>query len=176
MRFTQHPLESGSALEHFNKKGLKCHDSSRNYTWDDVLREYTFRGKLDVHHDKQSLLINHCVEVDDSEIDENWVKENNVVARERAAAKTPKGKGKGKAKQSVFLPANRKAVDSSAPEADMGPGNVSLLFELTHTPVADTISEVDNIVDEVVREALHSYDDFWAYLTLNDIARSEGRT
>lgn len=44
VRFAQHPLESGCALDHFNKKGLKCHDSSRSYTWDDILREFTFRG------------------------------------------------------------------------------------------------------------------------------------
>lgn len=105
VRFAQHPLESGCALDHFNKKGLKCHDSSRSYTWDDILREFTFR-------------------VDEADLDENWVTANNIQTQEKAAAKTPKGKGKGKAKQPVFAPANRKAMDPSyVPEADMSLGD-----------------------------------------------------
>ncbi|KAI7785332.1 hypothetical protein LA080_007617 [Diaporthe eres] len=41
--FLKHPLKGNIATDHFNDDDQPCHDSRRIYTFDDVLREYTYR-------------------------------------------------------------------------------------------------------------------------------------
>lgn len=43
--FLKHPLWAKVAMNHFNSDGHPCHDTSRNYTLEDVLIEYTYHGK-----------------------------------------------------------------------------------------------------------------------------------
>ena len=46
MRFMVHPFETNDALTHFNdKKGLTCHDTSRQYSKEDILAGFTHRGE-----------------------------------------------------------------------------------------------------------------------------------
>lgn len=43
--FLYPPLNGNVAMDHFNDDKQPCHDSRRIYTFDDVLMEYTYRGK-----------------------------------------------------------------------------------------------------------------------------------
>lgn len=43
--FLKHPLRGSMVMDHFNDDDQTCHDSGRIYTFDDVLRECTYRGK-----------------------------------------------------------------------------------------------------------------------------------
>lgn len=43
--FLYPPLSGNVAMDHFNDDKQPCHDSRRIYTFDDVLMEYTYRGK-----------------------------------------------------------------------------------------------------------------------------------
>lgn len=43
--FLSAPLRGNVAMDHFNHDNQPCHDSRRIYTFDDVLLEYTYRGK-----------------------------------------------------------------------------------------------------------------------------------
>lgn len=46
--FLKHPLKGNAVMDHFNDDDQPCHDSRRIYTFDDVLREYTYRGKKEI--------------------------------------------------------------------------------------------------------------------------------
>lgn len=52
--FLKHPLKGNAVMDHFNDEDQPCHDSRRIYTFDDVLREYTFRGKKAIHQSFQA--------------------------------------------------------------------------------------------------------------------------
>lgn len=44
--FVKPPLEGTNALDHFNSKGHTCHDSSKEYSIDDIIREFSHRVQL----------------------------------------------------------------------------------------------------------------------------------
>jgi len=47
--FKQHPLKDNLALEHFNNKKCKYHDSSRLYTEEEIMTQFGHRGKSNCH-------------------------------------------------------------------------------------------------------------------------------
>lgn len=48
--FSQHPLESSLAMNHFNSNGFSCHESDRNYTVEDIIQGFSYRGKQFQNH------------------------------------------------------------------------------------------------------------------------------
>lgn len=44
-KFQNHPLEDNLALDHFNSPTAVCHDTNKMYSLDEIIRDFTYRGK-----------------------------------------------------------------------------------------------------------------------------------
>lgn len=83
--FVKPPLDGTTALDHFNSRGHTCHDSSKEYSVDDIIREFAHRVQL-----SEGTVTAARVRSSNEKLQKPMDKK----ATEGSAKKSPKGKDK----------------------------------------------------------------------------------